>query len=337
MNGISSFVLLTDKNNNLIEVNSGNLISPVSRRDAAKYIIESDSHESCRIGGVSYTCKRYDNDDTIIRVYVCSSDKKSSLRQLALLSVCLGVGVAVLIFILIYIISGKIVGQLAVSYDKQNQFISNASHELKTPITVISATTDIIERNSGSDKWLGTIKAQVDKMQKLLQEMLELTKMNEAVEKHPDFVQFQLSQLIENNVLYFESRAYEENRTLVSDIEPNVVFTGLPDKIEELVGIMLDNALKYSDDGGEINISLRSEKNSITLKCSNPCAGFSTENTDRLFERFYRSDESHSDEKEGFGLGLSIAQLIVIQHKGTIGVSSENGTVTFTINIPNKM
>lgn len=329
-----SFFLLTDKEGDLIEI--GSMDSQVSEEEALTLLSQNPAKAGHRINGISYSYKCFETDNAVVHVYLSSLEKPRFMRQLGFLSALLGSITAILLFFIISYASEKMVRQLSVSYEKQNQFIANASHELKTPITVISATADILAAKNGRDKWLETIKAQSDKMQRLLHEMLELTKLNESIETKIPLKSFDLSEVAENTILYFESRAYEERRHLLAEIEPDICLTGQEEKLEELIGILLDNAIKYADDEASVTMRLWSDKNSVILTCSNPCREFDAANADRLFERFYRSDESHSDEKEGFGLGLSIAQLIVMQHKGTLKVTYENKTVTFTAVFPVK-
>lgn len=330
--GFRGFFLLTDKEGNLVEI--GHMDNPVSEEKALMLLSEISPASHVAVDNAAYSYKCFETDNMMVHVYLSSLEKQDFMRQLRVVSTLLGILTAILLFFIISYVAEKMVRQLSISYEKQNQFIANASHELKTPITVISATTDILKAKNGDDKWLKTIKAQSDKMQRLLTEMLELTKLNESVEIKAPMKRFDLSEAAESAVLYFESRAYEEHKHLISDIEPGIHLNGQAEKLEEMIGILLDNAIKYADDEASVTVRLKSEKNSAVLTCSNPCQDFDAANANRLFERFYRSDESHSDEKEGFGLGLSIAQLIVMQHKGTLGVSYEDTAVTFTAVFP---
>ncbi len=332
----SSFYFITDKEERILEINSGNLFNEITQEEAQQYLSESIDKEKCTIGETTYQCRVYENDDITVRVFISSEDNESSLKRLALSSAVIGLASALVLFIMIYIISGKIVHHLFLSYEKQNQFIANASHELKTPITVISATTDILLRNSSDDKWLKTISAQSEKMQKLVNEMLELTRMNETNSNGESFESFSFSRSAEDSVLYFEGLAYEQGKQLESHIKPDIEFYGREDKIQELVNILLDNALKYSDEGGTVQIKLDNYKNGVILECSNPCSEFNGDDTEHLFERFYRGDKSHSDKKDGFGLGLSIARLIVQQHKGNITAHYDKGAITFRATFPQK-
>lgn len=329
---LRSFFLVTNHDGALLEINSGNLPELIPEADA--YEILSHTGGEILHGDTSYQCSHFSEEDMEILVFVSSAERQESLSRLALYSACIGIAAAMFLFVMIYIASGKIVGHVSVSYEKQNQFIANASHELKTPITVISATTDILLRRQQDDEWLHTIKGQVEKMQRLLQEMLQLTRMNTAIEQPQNFSRFDLCEIAEQVALYFEARFYEAQKVLVPDFPEHLMFYGDESRIEELFNILLDNAVKYSDSKAVVRLKLAVNKNTVVLTCSNPCKDFDEAHASHLFERFYRSDSAYADETEGFGLGLSIAQLIAAQHHGNISVSYKNGEATFQIVLP---
>ena len=254
--------------------------------------------------------------------------------QVFAVSTILGTVIFALLLSIILCISRRIVAPISESFEKQKQFISNAGHELKTPVTVISATTDLLERKHGNDRLLDTIKAQSDKMGNLVGELLELSRLSEINENKTQFSNFSISDIVNNTVLYFESRAFEEQHALEINIDEGVTMYGDSRKIERLIGILLDNALKYADAQSRIRITLSEQKGRIILTCSNRCTEINQEQISHLFERFYRAEESHFNEKEGFGLGLSIALAITELHKGEISVSLNDNTVIFKIHLP---
>ncbi|MBE6825673.1 MAG: HAMP domain-containing histidine kinase [Ruminococcus sp.] len=333
VSSLRSFFLVTNPDGTLLEINSGNLPERIPEDEAGRMASKGSdlTYES-----TDYECRHFEKEDMEILVFVSSAERQDSLNRLMLYSACIGIGTALLLFVMIYLASGKIVEHVSVSYEKQNQFIANASHELKTPITVISATTDILLRRQQDDQWLGTIKGQTEKMQKLLQEMLQLTQMNAVIGKPQNFERFDLCEIAEKVTLYFEARFYEVQKVLVSEFPERLMFYGDAGRIEELFNILLDNAVKYADERAIVRLQIASNKNSVTLSCTNPCSKFDEAQASHLFERFYRSDTAHSDETEGFGLGLTIAQLIAEQHGGTISVSYDHGEATFQIVLPIK-
>lgn len=168
-------------------------------------------------------------------------------------------------------------------------------------------------------------------MGNLVNELLELSRLSETEKCRLNFEKINLSETVSNTILFFESRAYEENHPIKSDIAENIHIHADALKLERLVGILLDNALKYADNGGVITVSLTQEKDRSILTCTNPCKDFDVSDTSRLFERFYRCEESHSSEKKGYGLGLSIAKAITDLHGGESEVTYSDGSISFIV------
>ncbi|MDE6103031.1 MAG: HAMP domain-containing histidine kinase [Oscillospiraceae bacterium] len=330
LSNFSCFYFITDKKDNLVEINEGNISRKVSEEDIDSYI-KNTYKSDFMIDNIKYTHHLTETDYFKIHVFIHSTQAEKNSRQLLLMSVLSGSSVFVLLLILIYIISGRAVKPISESYKKQKEFISNASHELKTPITVITATSELMEKKNGSDRLVNCIKIQSQKMSRLVNDMLTFSRLSNHEKQSDDFKKFDMSNVVRNTALYFESRAFEERKQIISNIQENISFTGNQNKIDELIGILLDNALKYSDENSQIKLNLYSEKENIILTCQNQCMNFNTDDIPFLFERFYRGDKSHSKETEGFGLGLSIAKEIVLLHKGNITVNYKNKIVYFHI------
>lgn len=330
LSNFSCFYFITDKKDNIVEINEGNASHKTSKIDI-NYFMKNTEKPDFLIDNIKYTHHLMETDYFKIHIFMHSTQAEKNSRQLLLMSVMSGSGVFVILLILIYIVSGKAVKPISESYKKQKEFISNASHELKTPITVITATSELMEKKNGSDRLVNCIKIQSQKMSRLVNEMLILSKISSTENQHTDFIPFDISNVVRNTALYFESRAFEEKKQIISDIQENISFNGNQNKIDELVGILLDNALKYSDENSSIKLSLYSEKESVLLICQNKCVNFNTNNIPFLFDRFYRCDKSHSKETEGFGLGLAIAREIVLLHNGSITVNYKDSVVYFNI------
>lgn len=330
LSNFSCFYFITDKKDNLVEINEGNISRKVSEEGIDSYI-KNTYKSDFMIDNIKYTHHLTETDYCKIHVFIHSTQAEKNSRQLLLMSVLSGSSVFVLLIILIYFVSGKAVKPISESYKKQKEFISNASHELKTPITVITATSELMEKKNGSDRLVNCIKIQSQKMSRLVNEMLTFSRLSNHEKQPDDFKKFDMSNVVRNTALYFESRAFEERKQIISNIQENISFIGNQNKIDELVGILLDNALKYSDENSQIKLNLYSEKENIILTCQNHCMNFNTDDIPFLFERFYRGDKSHSKETEGFGLGLSIAKEIVLLHKGSITVNYKNSIVYFQI------
>lgn len=220
---------------------------------------------------------------------------------------------------------------MQISFEKQRQFISDAGHELKTPLTIISANADILSDEIGKNKWLDYIKTQTERMRILVSELMDLAKLG-VLDAAPSFQKFNLSSAIENMALPFESQAFEMNRKYEISIMPDLEYTGNPEQIKRMAGIFLDNAFKYSNEGGEIKLCLKEEGNKKILSIYNTGKGIKKGEEAKIFERFYRSDTSRARETGGYGLGLSIASTIAESHKIKIQVESvENEWIQFTL------
>lgn len=224
--------------------------------------------------------------------------------------------VYILLFVLVYFISYKVFEPLKKALDNQKQFISNASHELKTPITIISASTDVLKHTS-DNQWLTNIKSQTERLNSLVADMLTLAKMDEkniALNNET----FNLSQEILNAVLPFDALAYEKNKNLITNLTQGIELKGDRSSVKKVVSILLDNAIKHASVGGEIIVELKKENKQILFSVYNTGSAVKEENADKIFERFYRSDDSRSRESGGSGLGLSIAKGICDTNKWKI-------------------
>ncbi len=326
-----AFYLITDKEYRLLSVNTGNLSDSMDTKTAQQYL-EAVCQSSSKSGSITdyfYQIKETEEHDIIL----FQSDSYDSQIRFSLLwiSIAAGAVIWVILLIVIIIISGYVIKPVEEAFRQQRAFISNASHELKTPLTVISTAIDILSRQKGEDKWTGCIREQSKKMNHLVGEMLDLSRLSEDKRQEAQLKRHDLSSIVKNSLLYFECRLFEMQKSLNMEIESDIAFLCDEGKISQLVGILMDNALKYSDEQSEIHVSLSRKKDRIVLSFSNSCSDFPIADTAKMFERFYRSDNDCSREQEGFGLGLSIAREIAGLHKGVITAEYENNNVTFTI------
>lgn len=221
------------------------------------------------------------------------------------------------------------------SFIKQKRFICDASHELKTPLSVVMASADMLDDNPNETKWLNNIKSESERMNKLVINLLELAKSEDLNEKEV-FNNINLSKLIETSVLSFESLAFENGIKLTYFIEENVMFNCNSDKIRELLGILLDNAIKHTIDNENINVKMYKEKDYIIIEVINKGKEIDKKDREKIFERFYRADESRNRNDNRYGLGLSIAKNIVTNHKGKISVNCADGYTTFKVKFKKK-
>lgn len=254
----------------------------------------------------------------------------------SLFLLCLAAGLAgiVLLFLAVLFLSRWMIRPVETAFEKQKQFIADASHELKTPLTILSANAEVLSSSLGENRWLAHILEQVARMNSLIRDLLDLARMD-AVQKSIPMCSFDLSRAAASCALSFESLAYESKKTYRIDIPEGIFFHGEESSIRRLVTILLDNAFKYADEKGTVSISLSQKGEKRILAVTNTGKGISSEEQKHIFERFYRSDTSRSrpsagngkshdsGQPGGYGLGLSIAASIVSAHRGRISVKSD--------------
>ena len=216
------------------------------------------------------------------------------------------------------------------SFDKQKQFIVDASHELKTPLSVIMASAEALEEDPKEKKWLNNIKTEAERMNKLVIDLLDLAK-SENINDKQNYSINNLSKIIEKTSLTFESLVYENKLELETNIEDDIMYKCDSDKIKQLLGILLDNAIKHSNDNSKIFVNLCKNKNNITLEIKNKGKEIPKEEQEKIFDRFYRADESRNRNENRYGLGLAIAKNIVTNHNGKISVNCKDGYTTFKV------
>ena len=236
----------------------------------------------------------------------------------------------VAVFAVSVFLSKRIVAPLEESFEKQKQFVSDAGHELKTPISVVGTNAELLSREIGGNKWLSNIQYENERMSNLVTQLLILARTENTA---PVAEKINLSRLVSGEILPFECLAYEQGILLRSDIEENIYTDGDAVRLGQVVSILIDNALKYSENGKEISVCLKSEHNRAKLSVINDGNEIPLTEQKRIFERFYRVDKARSDDRH-FGLGLAIAKAIIESHKGKIGVSCENGKVEFSAFLP---
>jgi nitrogen-specific signal transduction histidine kinase len=230
----------------------------------------------------------------------------------------------VLLLLLSFFLSDWMVAPIKKAFEKQRQFISDANHELKTPLTIISANVDVLHREVGENERFGHIRTQLTRMNKLIGHLLTLSK-TENSEERIIYTRFNLSNALLATSLEFESRAYEEGRVYDYDIHRDITGFGDEEKLKSLLSILIDNAIKHSEKGSEIKVSLKTESGKPRLSVYNTGLGLPDSEKEKIFDRFYRSDHSRARETGGYGLGLSIAKAIVEAHKGKIKVTGQYG------------
>lgn len=241
-----------------------------------------------------------------------------------------GLAILALYFLAAYL-AKKIVKPLEESYEKQKQFISDAGHELKTPVSVVNANAEILSREIGENQWLSNIQYENERMGKLIAQLLELARTENVT---PQMEKIDLSHLVRGEVLPFESVAFEQGLILNTTISEGIYLEGDSVQLKQLVSILVDNAIRHGAGGKEIQVSLLEERNIVKLSVINEGEAIPQEQCQKLFERFYRKDDVRNSKENHYGLGLAIAKAIVTVHKGKIEVSCYQGKVEFLVSIP---
>ncbi|CAM3914963.1 HAMP domain-containing sensor histidine kinase [Cohnella lubricantis] len=250
--------------------------------------------------------------------------------------------VAVVMLGVIFLVSryfaSRSIAPVKEAFDKQKQFIADASHELKTPLAVINTNADVLLAN-GEDtireqaKWLHRIKSETERMKTLTNELLYLTEMEDARSRRMH-IPFDWSEAVESVILTMEAVIFEKNLALEYDIEPGLTVTGSSEQMKQVTMILLDNAIKYANSQGSIQLTLKKHQGHILLSVSNTGPGIPPEHLGKIFDRFYRADPSRSRQNGGYGLGLAIAKSIVQQHRGKIYARSvPNEKTTFFVQL----
>ena len=272
-----------------------------------------------------------DNKDSAIIVFLNVSREKQSMKSLLLLTLIVSAVSLAIVFVLVELFAGRAIRPIANNIKMQKQFITDASHELKTPLTSISTSLDVISMEHGEDEWTENIKNQTGRMTKLVSELVTLSRLDEDMPL-PDKEQFSLSNLGWEIVEIYEAQAKGKNKKFSAEIEDNIDLYGDKAAVGQLLSVLLDNAIRYSDENGDIRLSIYKKKNKPRIEVFNTCHYDTPPDTNRLFDRFYRPDESRSRETGGTGVGLSIAKAVVTAHGGTISASCPSGE-TMTIKI----
>lgn len=242
-----------------------------------------------------------------------------------------GAAALVLFFFLSLFLARKIVAPLEESYQKQKQFISDAGHELKTPVAVVSANAELLSRELGENQWLANIQYENERMGMLVGQLLDLAR-TETVTPQMEHIDF--SRLVAGEALPFESVAFEKGLTLQNNIQSGIVVEGSSTHLKQLTSILLDNAICHSKAGSEVRLILAKEHAMAKLSVINAGDAIPQQHIDHIFERFYREDTARNGEDKHYGLGLAIAKAIVNAHHGHIEVLCYDGLVEFRVQIP---
>jgi len=276
-----------------------------------------------------YYGRKTAEDGSILIVFMDSGTRMGLIRLIMIYTAAMWFAVLILYVLIMGKYSGNLIRPFVENDERQKRFITNASHELKTPLAVISANTEMTEALSGKTKWTDSTRRQTARLKTLIEELVVLSRMEEM--KETDLQEINYSVLVSEAAESFRAVAENEGKTFSARIEPDLLVRGDRRSLQQLTSVLLDNAVKYCDDAGSIEVSLRMKgrKKGVILQVSNTYAEGRDVDYERFFERFYRQDESHNSGKAGFGIGLSMAQEIVRHMNGSLKVSYAGDTITF--------
>lgn len=315
-----------DKNGNIIRTDVTH-ISSLTEEEATA-ITEALKNTASGTGtysGFLYRISETKRAEGKVIILLDNGMQISSFFTVLFISVGAGIFGWLMMLLLVILLSRKTIAPVARSIEKQKQFVTNAGHEIKTPLAIILANTDAMELHNGENKWSKNIRAQTLRLSGLMQNLLMLAKMDESSTKLP-MCEFDISTAAEDTVGAFIEPAALKGIMIEQNIKKGIRLSGNRDSIVQLMTVLLDNAVKYTESGGVIRAELYGNEKNITLSIANTCEPI--DHPEKLFDRFYRGDSARTQKNGGYGIGLSVAQAIAELHKGSITAENVSATVS---------
>ena len=309
-----------------------NYIASVSKTDAETYADTVRTHGKTQgyEGGYRYLVSQEDGETVIL--FLNSERELQTMKSLLWITLAIAGLCLAVVFGLVVLFSRRAIAPYLKNMEAQKQFITNASHELKTPLTAIATSADVLAMEYEGDDWVRNIQTQSGRLSKLITNLVTLSRLDEE-DPFPVRTEFSLSDALWEIGEPVASLARAKGKTYAQDITDGLTVTGDRTAIQQMISILLDNALKYSPDGGSISLVARRSGKKAEISVSNTVEGTQSMDVSRLFDRFYRADESHSNTVSGTGIGLSIAKATVDAHGGKISARQTNDTVTFQVTL----
>lgn len=315
-----------DKNGNIIRTDVTHISS--FTEDEATAITEALKNTAAGTGtysGFQYRISETKRAEGKVIILLDNGMQISSFFTVLFISVGAGIFGWLMMLLLVILLSRKTIAPVARSIEKQKQFVTNAGHEIKTPLAIILANTDAMELHNGENKWSKNIRAQTLRLSGLMQNLLMLAKMDESSTKLP-MCEFDISTAAEDTVGAFIEPAALKGIMIEQNIKKGIRLSGNRDSIVQLMTVLLDNAVKYTESGGVIRAELYGNEKNITLSIANTCEPI--DHPEKLFDRFYRGDSARTQKNGGYGIGLSVAQAIAELHKGSITAENVSASAT---------
>lgn len=331
------FSVLLYENGNVSTIDTGKIAS-VSTSEAGSYA--ASLYDKGKVKGfidqykyLSVSTTNTNGDNMVLYVFINCSKELMTIRTYALASIGISIIGLLVVFVLVCFFSKTVTKPMAESYEKQKRFITDASHEIKTPLTIIDANTEVLEMMDGENEWTVSIRKQITRLTALTEKLVFLSRMDEDSTRL-EMLEFNISDAILDTAMPFETVAESKGKTLDISVAPDINYTGSETNIRQMVSLLLDNAIKYSSENGSIRLNFSTNGKLKTLSVWNTVDEIETGKLDYLFERFYRIDKSRNSKTGGFGIGLSVVQAIVQAHNGKVSAKSEDGkSIEFTISL----
>lgn len=305
------------------DMNTGS-IAAVDTSDVLDYVREAVEKKSGRGFSGNYRFIRTETEAGTMFIFVDCRMSLATFENFLLASIAVSCAGLLSFFLLVIFFSRKVFAPVEESYRKQRRFITDAGHELKTPLTIIDANVEVLDMENGKSKWTDSIRNQTKRLADLTNDLVTLSRLDEGGEE-VQMVDFSLSDAMLETLEAFRVPALTREMTLDMQIEPNLTLYGDEKRIRQLVSLLMENALKYSSEHGRIEVVLRRKGRGKQMVFSNTADQIKAGSLDYLMERFCRADASRNSQTGGYGIGLSVAQAIVRAHKGKIHVKSEDG------------
>lgn len=317
------FVVRVDDSGEVHFVDTKN-ISSVMDFEAREYTVEAMAEALERGTVEDFYYAKLEGDGHTTYVFVDREEEFDNFYSFCTYSVVISLSASIIIFILANIFSKTVLAPIIDSYDKQKRFITDVSHEFKTPLAIMKANNDVIELDYGKSQWTGSIRTQINRLSGMISDLITLTKMDE--EGAEIFrTDFSLSDALEEVVEEFSATIKNEGLSITTNIGKNITYCGDELSLRKLFSLLVENAIKYASPGSEMKVELQTRGSKTYLSVQNQCEGVPLGRQDQWFERFYREELSRNGEKKGYGIGLSIAKAICEQHKAKISAESPDG------------
>lgn len=312
-------------------------IATISSDTAQKYALDvySSGGERAFYNGMEfrYAVKKQSDGSTLVVFYDFGTGVSAAIMT-AKISAGIALGLLVVFSVIIILVSKRVVSPVVSNYEKQRRFITDAGHELKTPLAIIRANTEVLEMTGGENEWTRSTINQTDRLSELLGQMLMLAKSSES--QRVSFTDVDISAMANEFADDFSILCMSKGKPLEADIAEGAVVFGDEKMLKMLISTLLENAVKYGMEDKPIELRLSVSSKQVRLSVSNLCADPPQGDTEQLFDRFYRGDSSRTRETGGSGIGLSIAKTVTDAHKGRISCTVEGERVTFKVRLPLK-